>query len=550
MSLLVSQSRRRRALFGAASVVAAAGFFASGVLVANASHGDSPTPRHVQQTYPAGESNKGGDIAIGMPPVTGRAQAGGGTASSPGMAPGAATTMPASGGCSAPLPGMLNGDSVDLTAGGLAPKFAGGGFVLESVTLRGDVPCGQPDAKPAPYLETRYRHTETGFEVTLSQRHAEKPGPNIIRQGWGQAYADGHAFTANVMGNPMIMDGGFGGDTPATDIGQPADVPPAKPAIWPGPANDPRMAALVEQVLSHVAPSVEGKCYYRQVAGSWDDLASVGLGDPRPALPAGFVASNGSLYFIHLTQPAPECNAPALDTTEPTVSMNATLSNGQAFLNISVNSRMGQDGAQPGQADDGYISWQSDKFWFSVSGQSGAGSAVSRDALTAIAKALDPSFGSTCIVSSRMLEESALAGLGFHAPATPEGYRQDSSQFAAIEGNGACGSSRSTGYALSWMFFSQAKGSVIEAGVTKNLPEGDPRAYYYASEGSLVWKDGSGAMYHVSALKMAAPRETLLTVARSMDPNFDESKLLAPGDLPGGPKTLPAPAPGGAFRGG
>ena len=94
------------------------------------------------------------------------------------------------------------------------------------------------------------------------------------------------------------------------------------------------------------------------------------------------------------------------------------------------------------------------------------------------------------------------------------------------------------------MFFAEAKASVIEAGITRDLPEGDPRGYSYMNESSLVWKDSSGATLHVSGLKVGAPRDVLIAVAKSMDPNFDESRLLPPTQFtPPGPKTMPAAPP-------
>lgn len=529
MSMFVSTSRRRRSLFGLAGVVVAAGFFASGVLVANARDDDAPPTQHQARPLEVAKDGSGA-----MPATTNA-----GSAPTMGLSFGTGNTpdarsMPVQGGCSAPLPGMLNGNTVNLATGGMSPRFPGAGFELESVTVRGDVPCGATGVAPVPLLETRWRHTETGFELTLQQRSAEKPGPSVVRQGWAQAYADGYVFTVMVSGNPVIMDGG--GPLPAADM-------PVKPAIYPGPDADPRVAALIDQVLGTVAPSLDAKCYYRQVQGTWADLAGVGIGDPRPALPAGFDAATAQFHFLRMIAPAPDCDAPELGSQEPSVMLNVSFSNAKGFLNISANSRMGQDGPQIGHADEGNINWQNAMYWFSVSGQTAAGSSVTRAELEKLAKALDLSFGTTCIVSSRVLSEADAAPLGFHVPATPDGYRKDGFNLAAVESNGACGS-HDIGYAMSWVFFSEAKASVIEAGVTRNLPDGDPRGYSYLGEGSLLWKDATGATYHVSGLKMPAPRETLIAVARSMDPNFDESKLIPPTEItPPGPKTMPAAPP-------
>ena len=334
--------------------------------------------------------------------------------------------------------------------------------------------------------------------------------PNIIQQSYATFVYDG--YTYNVWASnwrPVIYNGGAVDDK---------SLPmPVKPGV------DPEAEKALEAAIAQLAPNLGSQCFWRQVQGDWSDLAALGIGDPRGALPAGF-QENG-LALTRFDAPAAGCTSvvpPYVDQVNAYAFF--TGSNGAQF-SINVNGSKGSGVASPGSIDDFNASWSNGDYYFSVYGN---GDGINRDVIRKVAQALDPKFDSVCFLDKHDLSEAEVAALGIHAPALPHGFRIDQATFIGVEGTAPCGTSND-GYTLRWMMLNMSVGGYIEAGITHG-PIDPSVGIGTLLDTSLLWKDDAGNTYHVSSLKMEVDRDTLIEVAKSMDPNFDESRLEKPGN--------------------
>ena len=420
--------------------------------------------------------------------------------------------------CPAPLPEVLNGAVVDVSLAGFELTLLGDGYTLRNISVRAEGECDDQGQAESGVLvvDTSWVHGETGFEVYLSQRVSEEAVANVLTPYNAQVWADGYAFSAwvNAYAYPV---------KPLTDD------------IMPAPAEDPRVSELLKAVMAEVAPAVPDTCYYTQRAGSWDDLASLGVGDPRPAIPGGL--SEQYSDFTVFDAPPADCNVPAL---EGAGGFSASFADDSQTY-VSVSAYAVPAGANPGfgYLDEGNAYWSNGSFAFNVSGY-GSGGPLGKDVIENIARSMDPNFSAACFITTRQLDPSELAGLGFGEPTPPEGFELGKSSLMVTEApSGDCGDppdgQNYPQYSLYWTM-QDSDGVTIDASAYR-YPGSAPEAGGYIYEGGLYWAAADGTQYSVSSYGPNGPssvdRETLIAVAQSMDPSLDPSTLQeGPSDMP------------------
>ena len=291
--------------------------------------------------------------------------------------------VPAS--CQGELKGAIVDGKVDPAAAGLKPAFLGDGFTLVSVSLRAEGPCDDTGKATGstPALDTVWTHTESGLQAYVSQRVSSERLASVIGDYGANFTANGYDFYVSVNGGPVYID--------KTEPAQPA-IAPGEPAPG-GQAADPRVRAVMVAAISQLAGGVRLECVYRQAAGSWADLGTLGIGDPRPAMPSGF--SEVFSQFVVYTEPAAGCDTPKLET-RGSFSANFATTGGEAKGggNVSVNAYglPGDTEAGPGYMDDSSANWSNGTYQFSVYGNRPDGP-LGANNIRAIARAMILHFG-------------------------------------------------------------------------------------------------------------------------------------------------------------
>ncbi|MCA9830272.1 MAG: hypothetical protein R3B97_11730 [Dehalococcoidia bacterium] len=432
--------------------------------------------------------------------------------------------------CQGDLPPILAGSAIDLSKAGFALTPLGEGYSLRSISVRSESECdesGAPVGEPAVVVDTAWVHRTTGIEAYVSQRTAAEPVANLHTPYNGQVWADGYSYAVWVNAYPVI----------------PLDGPAIESAGRPAAEPDPRGAEVLREVLTRLAPSVAERCYYEQAQGSWDDLGSLGVGDPRPAVPAGLEEQYSE--FVVFTAPPADCNAAKLDGVG---SFSASWGD-RSGMSVSVSAYPAGNGPVPGLGylDDGSASWMAGGLSFSVWGY-GPNGPIGKDAIRAIASAMDSNFSAACFVTTRNLTPGELAVLGFKAPAAPDGFEVTSANLQATEAPGAgdCAGLSDADYYpqynLNWTLEGK-DGMVIEATASRHPKAGD-QSPGFIFDGGINWMASDGTFYAVYSYSKegVAPvsRDTLIAVARSMDPALDPSTLQEGGGIASVDKPLPA----------
>lgn len=532
------QSRRRSIALAGGGIAIAAAFFGAGFLTASASD--------------SGDDDRSGNDAAGVALTPGRqVPEPARSVARPGLpdlsAGASAGSIPASFGaedgaaaragygvgiapqpfCQGDLPPVLAGSTVDLSRAGFVLTALGEGYTLRSLTVRGESDCdanGVPTGESVVVVDTAWLHEASGIEVYVSQRPAADPVANLVSPYNGQVWANGYTFTTWANAYPI----------------RPFD------SFLPQP-DEARAAEVVRETLSRLAPAVPAQCYYEQGKGTWADLASLGVGDPRPAIPAGLEEQYAD--FVVFTAPPASCSPVAL---EGQGSFSASWGDRSgASVNVSVYPA---GGSQPGYGymDAGSAYWIANGYSYNVSAYGPSGP-LGDGAVEAIARAMDPDFSAACFVRTRPLAASELAALGFVAPAAPDGYTVAASNLQVTEAPGGadCGVSPDAGhypqYSLYWTM-ENGDGAVIEASASRypGATQSEPGFIY---DGGLNWQDSRGTFYAVYAYgkdgSSTVGRDALIAVARSMDSNLDPSTLQEGG----GPIAIDKPAAGGPTTG-
>ncbi|MGD9933974.1 MAG: hypothetical protein AB7T37_09670 [Dehalococcoidia bacterium] len=430
--------------------------------------------------------------------------------------------------CQGNLPPVLTGSTIDLSRAGFVLTPLGDGYTLRSINVRTEAKCdesGSPTGESVVVVDTTWVHDATGVEAYVSQRPSADAAANLRTPYNGVVWSDGYGFTVWVNAYPIRpLDGG----SPEASEAQGAEV--------------------LRAVLSRLAPSVPDRCYYEQTEGSWSDLAALGVGDPRPAIPAGL--DEQYAQFTVFTAPPADCNAVKL---EGQGSFSASWGDRSgASVNVGVYSAGEGSQSGPGYIDSGSAYWVSNGFGYNVSAY-GPGGPMGSEVVKAIATAMDPDFSAACFVSTRELAAAELAALGFAAPVAPEGFKVTVAnlQVAEAPGDANCGVSPDAGYYpqynLHWTM-ENGDGAVIEATASRHPQAGEPEPGFI-HDGGINWTGSDRTFYAVYSYSKddstRISRDTMIAVARSMDPSLDPSTLQEGG----GPIAIDKPAAGGPVTG-
>lgn len=288
--------------------------------------------------------------------------------------------------CPALLGPVLTGSVIDLSAAGMTPRLPGDGFTLRSMSVGAAGACDNngvsssaADATGSAMLDTQWRHDETGLDVWIHQQSADDPSPSVIQGTNASFSADGYTFQVGVSGGVVY----------ATDMADGSRTEPASPPMESGAS--PEATALLQTVIGRLAPSLPEACFSREQDGGWEALSSLGVGDPRPAVPAGWT-EEGVSSVIYLP-PTDTCGRPPLvGGGSLTASYTQTNSDGSwaGALFITANALPPDVETMPGFISDYSVSWSNGTYSFGVYAK--AETAMPRDQLLAIARALDPAF--------------------------------------------------------------------------------------------------------------------------------------------------------------
>lgn len=431
--------------------------------------------------------------------------------------------------CQGKLPAVLAGSNIDLSGAGFVITPLGDGYTLRNISVRTESDCdnnGAPVGEPSIVVDTAWVHTATNVEVYVSQRAASDPVANLITPYNAQAWTAGYSYSVWVNSYPVKpLDG-------ATE-----------PAMRGGADSDPRVAEVLRDTVARLAPSVSAQCYYQQIEGSWDDLAALGVGDPRPALPAGLDEQYAE--FVVFAAPPAGCNAVALDSAG---SFSASWGD-RSGLSVSVSAYSTGEGSVAGYGyfADGGANWANRGLSFSVWGY-GPNGPLGKDTIRAIASAMDPDFSSACLVTTRQLSPGELPSLGFTAPSAPGGFAVSNSNLQATEAPGSADCAGLSDaeyypqYNLNWTLEGK-DGLVIEATASRH-PKAGEQSPGFIFDGGINWMSADGTFYSVYSYSRdggaTGSRDTLIAVARSMDPALDPSTLQEGGGIASVDKPLPA----------
>jgi hypothetical protein len=536
MKQLVSDPRRLRWL--AAAVLAGTALFASGVFVANAVGSDGDTPDDTGGSKVAVGVARDGNSgfpapAIFNPTTQERGEAGMGTDDMD------RASLPWRGGCQVPLPAILADGKVDPAAAGFAASYLGDGFQLTSFTVRAEADCPDgvtPGGDIHIVVDTNWKHVDSGLAVYVSQRQDAEPTASVLEETTARFSRDGYNFTVNVDGYSVQPLAGRGeGD--GADIAR---------DLLPGP--DPRAAEVLRAALASLNAPAEA-CFYTVREGTFDDLAAMGLGDPRGAIPAGYTLQDVQVRAWNT--PAADCGTPAegLQT-----SFNATWIQDGGFGGVWASAYSVSPGehSYPGNANEYYANWTNGQFHFNV-GLKTDPAPADNSLLRAIATALDPGFDNACLALEGELDDADLAAEGFGLPSAPDGYDITGRAHRGSTLTGDCSAEARASYSNNvsgnWNM-TGPDGAVLNVHAYKvsgDLPPDEKRGYI--SDHDLSFWTGS-VQYSISGYNErggdAPSLDTLIEVARSIDRSFDPDsldKISGGGTSPGGPpEVLPMPA--------
>lgn len=534
----------RKPVIWLVAIAAGAALFASGGLVTRAMMDDSddpPASNDPTGIIEPGIGSRSNEPTPNFRPGDSLTTKGGGASADSASYPG----------CRAPLPaGVVAGGIIDLSKAGFAPAMPGSGFTAVSVSLSVQGECKSDGTAVTGdlVLASSWTHTSSGLDAFVSQTATAKKAASVLSQYSAAFWLNGYVFNLNV--NPYrIMTG-----VDDTRSSAPASTNPSgpgagssgsagSPAIAPSPEADAQAEQVLRELIAQIAPTLDQKCFWVQGAGDWAALAAVGVGDPRPAIPDGFTQTD--VNVTALTPPPAGCDT----SIKPTEGFNLnanwqknTNSSDYAYVGVSVYSTGGRD-SYPGQLSEYGANWSNESFAFSVYAKSEK--PVGIDTIRAIAKALDPAFNDSCFISDRELAQSELGGLGLTAAKAPGGYKLIRSSLRANEIAASCPKPEGfqPSYGGNWSF--QKGADTIEAAFNLygGQPSGDGSGYQ--SNNNFYWTNAKGVNFSVSGyssgISPTVSKDDLVSVAKSLDPQFDLAKLKEGG--PEKPVDLPMPAP-------
>lgn len=437
-------------------------------------------------------------------------------------------------GCRGPLPAsVISNGVIDPSKAGFTPNLPGAGFAPLSVSLSVYTECDQ-DGAPKPggelALDSSWKHSETGLEAYITQRKSDKRVASVLRDDNATFWANGYVYSVSVNRYQILP---YASEDPTR-------------SSMPVPEGDPRAPEVLRALVAQLTGSNDGlKCFWKLEKGDWNSLAGLGIGDPRPVIPAGYELTDS--YFSVFTPPPAGCDTSVVPAEG--ASMNANWQKngtGDNYGYIGVSAWAMPEGyveTWPGSFTSYGANWNNGKFQFGVYAKVENG--LELDTIRAIAKALDPSFSEACLVQERQLSDADMARLGFRDPTGPDGYQVVRS--SRLSNDIADGCRKPEGwepqYNLSWTL--ERGADTIEAAVSR-YGTGGGDAQGYIAPNSIWWSDAKGTSYSINAysrgISPEVSKDDLIAVAKSLDPAFDESKLSQGG--PGMEKPLPAPVAG------
>ncbi|MFN0093908.1 MAG: hypothetical protein ACKVVT_03910 [Dehalococcoidia bacterium] len=516
-------------------IAIAGALFAGGFAAANAVDGDdTPTSQANAQTaagairVPNVARETSGSAAIslpnagqpGAPPATGF-----GADKANAYYPGPGPYF-----CQADLPPITTTNGFDLSRAGFTMRLLGSGFSLLSLNIWTEAECddqGKPTGEQHLVLATNWRHGESGLQVSLTQREREKATANVRYPLSADFWNGGYQYQLYV--NPgyyplYAKDGG---------AAEPAIAPgaPSKPGILPVP-DDPRSQEVLNAAIAQLVPSLGAECFYTQVRGSWADLGKLGIGDPRPAIPANYKETNAEVSYFKA--PPASCNVATFDNQGQFFAGWVDEANGRYNGSINVNAYPVAEGQIPqlGWIDDYNASWTNGKWQFNVSGNRND-RGIGFETLRAVAKAMDPSFNDACFLRKVDIKPGDLAARGLREPSLPAGYSFGNVNLTAVELPKDCVAipeAPGNSYSLYWEMTDGKGGNIINASL--NRQDGGverPQPGGTISDQFINWADARGAYYSVSGYGAdggSGPgQDVLIAVAKSLDPTLDVSTL-------------------------
>jgi len=423
--------------------------------------------------------------------------------------------------CRTALPGgLLTAGGIDLSKAGFSaaipPGFTALSAALSVLSECDENGIGKPGGDLT--LETAWRDDASGIEASISQRKSDERIASVFRGDFATFWANGYQYSVGVN---------------RYDV-RPAASAPVVETV--SPSGDPRAAEVLRSLVARLAGSSDAlKCFWTLQAGDWPSLATIGVGDPRPAIPAGYVLTDFSASIF--APPAAGCDT----SLEPTdgASMNAGWTRGAgssdfSYLGVSAWALPeGYDDPLPGSLNQFGANWNNGKFQFSVYAKTEKG--LPLDTIRAIARALDPSFNEACLIHERQLSAADMTRLGFRAPVGQDGYTIIRSSTVAQEIGDGCPKPQGwePSYNLAWTL--ERGPDTIEASASR-YGDADEGAGGFIGPNAIWWTDAAGTHFSVNGYSRGVspevPRDDLIAVAKSMDPAFDESKLTAGPDVP------------------
>lgn len=408
------------------------------------------------------------------------------------------------GGCPVALDGVLKGGKLQADLGGFPTRLLAAPFTLAALSLRAERTCydqANPD-RIARSFDTTWIHDPSKVGIFVSQQEQPRPEAGLLSPNYARFWADGFVFNLSLN---------FGAPDPLT--GQPSYLDPAD-AI-----------AVLEAAVAQLAPALDRACSHRFVTGDYPDLVAIGVGDFRPALPAGYTEQFRE--FTRVVEPPASCNAPKMEGMSA-VTAYFGFSDGAGSLNISINGLNGYAGLDASSAGPGSLNWANDDFSFSLNWDPAR---IDDEAVHRVGRALDLGFDSVCFISYDHVPGAIdFAAEGIVEPIPPEGYSLENGFQISSRAFGGCAQGVN-GLTVRWYMHSQ-DGGAIEAGVLVG-PQNLKFSHFLFFEGhTFYWKDDRGRSYFITPNDGVQPdRGMFVAIALSMDPTFTEAKLeAAPSD--------------------
>lgn len=352
------------------------------------------------------------------------------------------------------------------------------------------------EAAPTKMLETEWKHRKTGATLMVDQY----PGTDLptrigpLYASFSDEGSNFHVMSLSLFGVPQ------------------------------GTVDQATALRVTEIAVEQLQPPVPLSCFYRTISKDWSDLAALGIGDPRTAIPNGYAPFR--LDFTSLEQQQHGCRSTVSPPPEEAPIQLQAMFSGPGSSLLAIFARSLTDAVPDARTTfgPGDARWQNDRFAFSINW---APEHVSDEEIRAIARALDPGFGSVCALSARRVEFSDLPPANLLEPLKPGGLPAIvSGTFVIVGHSGACANETSNGFQARWLMEYRDRGGLVD--VTALRGEQMPTMRPLVLEDTLYWRRGDGVAFYVSGLKAGFSHEELLDFARSVDPAFDESSLRPP----------------------